>query len=95
MKPAVNPNGEIELPKRIEIRLDDAYSHQNSRPRYNVTRQAPLSVTQNNPFDLDFEPKVHRPATFRTGSSLRTANSTKVTVQDVMQNSLVTSTNHP
>lgn len=30
----LDTNGEAELPRRIEIRLDEAYSHNNFRPRY-------------------------------------------------------------
>ena len=92
----LDTNGEAELPRRIEIRLDEAYSHNNFRPRYNnaASRQGQLSVTQKNLIESDFEPKVKRQATFRTGSRLRTANSTKITVQDVMQTSVGTDANN-
>jgi hypothetical protein len=33
----LDTNGEAEMPRRIEIRLDEAYSHNNFRPRYNNT----------------------------------------------------------
>jgi len=45
--------------------------------------------------ESDFDPKAHKPATFRPGSRLRTANSTKITVQDVIKTSIGTVANNP
>ena len=58
MKPVTVSNGDIEVPKKVEMRLGSAYSHNNKKSRYNLARQAPLSITQSNPFDLELEPQV-------------------------------------